>query len=272
MNRREFTKIFGMASVALPLIGRKVLAGTTPQWPHPAAQASVTITFHGMIAAAFGSPGRVSFGLLDAHHHTPKIEIAAVAGSQRNVMAVLGAEQLRGNHYFGAPGGCQRYLTSFPSDRFDLRHVPDFESAEMHGRKLTLLPDRMHGIIHVSSGLFYTAELSERPYRFVAADGSGKTLRFNRRTGEMAGKIQLQDGESFNVGPINIVAENGVNYEISVTNLPPIEMADLSHWAMYYDVIGERVTPYVPQAILPASYRPTPIVCAVGVFGQSSLS
>ena len=57
----------------------------------------VMINFDGMIALAMGDPNRVSAGILDAHHHSPRMVISRVNGNGNSeVIATLEAKQLRG--------------------------------------------------------------------------------------------------------------------------------------------------------------------------------
>jgi hypothetical protein len=244
----------------------------------PREDATVSFSFDGLMAICFGNPERVSVGLLDAHHHTPEITITRFKGDEKSVFAVLKGEQLRETLYVEvdkASNIVERYYGESMDDPNDFRWNIDLEG-DLHQRKLYVKEDKLFGKIHFSSGLFFANNLSEEKFRFYAADNSGKVLPFNRRVAAPAAKINLGMGDSLLIRggkePIRLLAEPGVRYEITVHNMPPADMANMDHWLFYYDVIGTKVTPYMPVMTKKAAFSPRPLMCEPAVFSKSMLN
>ncbi|MEW6732321.1 MAG: hypothetical protein AB1489_13410 [Acidobacteriota bacterium] len=245
---------------------------------NPSAEANVTISFDGLMALCFGNPDRVSVAILDVHHHTPTLMVREVINNRRTVIATLKSEQLRGTLYIdleNRSAGVSKYLsTAMQQDPNDFRWNIDMEG-DLHQRELQLKEEKLFGKIHIGMGLFYAANLSEERVRFLAADGSGKALPFNRRVATPAAKINLINGQAMVImngkDKIRLVGREGVGYEIAITNEPPAEMASMDHFTYYYDFIGVNVTPYNIALAHKASFAPFPLSCMSIVFGKSQL-
>lgn len=236
---------------------------------------NVTITFDGLMALAMGWSDRVSVGILDVPHHSPQLTITRIKGSQRQTVATLGAEDLRGNlsiYLEGAESAVSRYLPS-PSmtDPADFRWNIDMET-DLFQKQLYIQEGKLWGKIHISHGEFYSRNLSGERYRFASRDG--KLLSFDRRVGEPAAALDLQSGQvltiSGNGDSWRLQAAGGIRYEIAITNEPPASMANMDHFLFYYGILGEKVTPYQP-VMMEKVYFPPPMMCGAVVFGRSSL-
>ncbi|MEW6737208.1 MAG: hypothetical protein AB1489_38340 [Acidobacteriota bacterium] len=226
----------------------------TPTQPlKPTDDASVKISFDGMIAIMMGNPERVTAAFLDVCHHTPTITITRVRNQQRTVIATLQGEQLRGTVQIDIESATsairsnrQRvskyYAASVSNDANDFRWTVDFEK-DLHPlyRPMQIKEEKLFGKIHINTGLFYADNLSEEIYHFVAADGSGKALPFQRQIATVAAQVILNNGESLvingNNEDIRFSSEYSIQYEVAITNTPPPNMANVDHWLYYYDII-----------------------------------
>jgi len=94
-SRTTFLSLFFLIVVALSITVSSNSSATAPL-PSPRQDATVSFSFDGLMAICFGNPARVSAGLLDVIHHTPKLAITRIEGNKRSNLAVLRAEQLRG--------------------------------------------------------------------------------------------------------------------------------------------------------------------------------
>jgi hypothetical protein len=243
---------------------------------NPHAPATVTMSFDGLIAVCFGDPTRVSAGFLNVAHHSPNITITKVENGQQSTIAVLKDQELSDTLYLdieGSESGVRTYQTD-SSDEKDFRWNIDLES-DIHQRQLYIKEEKLLGKLHISTGLFYADHLSEKPVRFFAADNSGNMLPFNRRIGEPAGKINMNSGDALVLKSkkvnLRLVSTPGISYEISITNLPPANMASMNHWLFYYDFINADVKHYAPVMINKAAYAPRPMICTAAVFSKSRL-
>ncbi|MEW6734617.1 MAG: hypothetical protein AB1489_25050 [Acidobacteriota bacterium] len=245
---------------------------------NPREDATVTMTFDGLMALCMGNPERVSVGILDVHHHTPTLTVSKVAKGRKAPLATLKGEQLRGTLHIdveGASADVNKYISpAMEKDPNDFRWTVDLES-DLHQRELHLKEERLFGKIHIGAGLFYSRELSTEPFRFFAMDGSGKALPFNRRVGEPAAKVNLSNDQALVIRTsqqtIRLLGESDATYEIVITNEPPAEMANLDHWMFYYQIIGEGVTTYTPVMVQKTSYAPRPFLCSAAIFSKSQL-
>lgn len=261
--------------LVLILLGSFSVAGrSVAPNPHPQQEATISILFDGLQAVAMGNPERVSVGILDAHHHTPQIKIEKIANNSRSLVALLKGEALHRTLYFDVASGAQG-ITKFnaPGHENDFGWNLDMES-DLYQQKLYLKDNAFVGKLHLSAGLWYATNLTDQRVQFVTE--YGKMAAFNRKLGTPAAKINLVEGDALvirgGVEPIRLVAEQGVRYEMEITNLPPVELADIQHFAHYYDVIGAKVTAYEPVVVKKAAFRPVPLICESVVFSRSTLN
>ncbi|MEW6733895.1 MAG: hypothetical protein AB1489_21390 [Acidobacteriota bacterium] len=241
-------------------------------------QATITISFDGLMALCMGSPDRVSVGVLDAHHHTPRLIVTKIQNGKRSTIATLQDEQLRGTWFIdvlGAQPGISKYYTSTPeSDKNDLKWAIDFN--ELYKQPLTIKEEKLFGKIHISAGMFYTRALTEMKYRLFATDSAERKLDFDRQIGYVGAMIDMGLGDVLvlhqRTRKIKLIAEQDTRYEISLTNVPPPTHGNIDHFLYYFDVIEERLTRYVPVAGSRAAFEPSPSICGSAVFGNSTLS
>jgi hypothetical protein len=269
--------IFACAIFALSLTAQSnTRGGLLPI--NPREQASVTISFDGLMAICFGDAARVSAGILDVHHHIPLIKVEKVTGTQRTLVAQIKGEELRGVAYIdvensGSRGVSRYFANSMAEDKNDFRWTIDMES-DLHQRQLYIKEDRLFGKIHFTSGLFYANKLSEEKVKFQSAKGN--ELPFNRQVAEPAAKLNLNVGETLVIKTedrtLRLPAERDICYEIAITNTPPADMANINHWLFYYDLLEQSVTPYEPVMVKKAAYYPPPVMCAAAVFSRSKLN
>ncbi|MEW6737256.1 MAG: hypothetical protein AB1489_38580 [Acidobacteriota bacterium] len=245
---------------------------------NPSAEANVTISFDGLMALCFGNPDRVSVAILDVHHHLPTMTVSKIVNGHRSLVTVLNGRQLQGTLYIDVENrhtGVSKYMAaSMHNDPNDFRWNIDMEM-DLYQRELQLKEEKLFGKIHISTGLFYAVDLSKERVRFLATDGSGKMLPFNRQVATPAAKLNLLTGQALIIrsrnGDLRLVAEPAVQYEISITNEPPAEMASIDHFTYYYDFIGVEVTPYNITLLEKAALNPRPLVCQSVVFGKSQI-
>jgi hypothetical protein len=240
---------------------------------------NVTMSFDGMEALFFGTPERVSVGMLAAHNHTPKITVTKITGNERTIVAQLSGTQLRKPIFIDAEGlaatGVARYLTENKElDPYDARWMIDFN--ELYPQRLTIKEDRLFTKVHISSGLFYSEQLSKERARFFAADGSQKTLKVNRRMAQPAAKLNLSNGDkliiSGNFEPIKLVGTANVQYQIDITNLPPKNAMSMDHFLHYYEIVAEPLEKYVPVLSFKTAFTPYPALCPPVYFSSSIIA
>ncbi|MBL8148518.1 MAG: hypothetical protein JNN15_01150, partial [Blastocatellia bacterium] len=161
------------------------------------------------------------------------------------------------------------------SDERDFSWTFDIER-EIYQRKLKIKENAFLGKIHFNTGIFYTTKLSDEKLKFIAADGSGKSLPILRRIGQPAARIDLDHGQELLISglaePLKLKAEYDTNYLVTVYNLPPPEMANLNHFLMYYDIIDEKLTKYEPVAVKQSFTGGGGSMCLPKIFGESGLN
>ncbi|MEW6736412.1 MAG: hypothetical protein AB1489_34285 [Acidobacteriota bacterium] len=239
---------------------------------NPREEASVTMTFDGLMALCMGNPERVSVGILDVHHHTPQLLVSKIANGRKAPLATLKGEQLRGTIYIdveGASAQVGRYLApSMQNDPNDFRWNIDMEG-DLHQRELHLKEEKLFGKIHIGAGLFYAHNVSEEKVRFFAADGSGKVLPFNRKVAEPAAKLNLVKGQVLVIRGeeenIRILPTDEAYYEVAIANLSPDNMASLDHFLYYYEALSIKVTRY--ESVI----APRPIFCSAVIFNRTEI-
>lgn len=244
---------------------------------HSQLTGNVAITMDGLLAVTMGAKDRASVGILDVHHHTPMMKIDKIGSGQRSTLATLTAEQLHGTLSISVEGETPAVSRYLPADAYadpsDFRWNIDMES-DLFQRQLYLKESALAGKIHISSGLFYSRNLSEEKYRFFSPDG--KSLPFNRQVGEPAATLQLEAGQALTVTgkgvDIRLAEQPGLRYEIAISNEPPPAMANMDHFLYYYTAIGNgNVLPHYQPVMVQKAYYPPPTVCGSIIFSKSTL-
>jgi hypothetical protein len=267
-SRRDFL----LSSLVIPAFSKLNFAGQSrvasgSQAFTVRSQGVATINFDGMIALAMGNPNRVSAGILDAHHHTPKMVVTRVSGNSNGretdseVIATLDAKQLKGGLFIDlqaatrAAEKCQvsKYYSSagVRGDKNDLRWRIDFN--ELYGgRELHIDESKLWGKIHVNCGQWYASKLSEFKWRMVSADPArpAAALNFDRQVGSINSQIEMDRGDVLVIRgddvDLRLDGGNGYRYTIELTNLPPEDMSNIDHFLYYYEIIQEVLPRYVP--------------------------
>jgi hypothetical protein len=162
-------------------------------------------------------------------------------------------------------------------DKNDLRWGIDFNELYPNAGPLTIKENLLWGKIHINGGEWYTSALSDMKWRFFSNNGAGKALDFNRQIGSTSAQIPMDRGDVLvirggNDIDLRLTVEDGERYEVQVTNLPPKEMADISHFLHFYDVIEQDLPRYVPVMASRASFIPHPRLCEPVALGNSVLS
>ena len=236
----------------------------------------VKFTFDGLQAIAFGDPTRVSDGILDAHHHNPKIEIKQISnGKEKLIQTIEGKELYKKVLSVLVPNKQlhpQRYYSpDMTKDRTDFRWCLDIENDLF--QKQLYLKDNFLTKIHFNTGTFYAENVTENKYQFTAGS---KIHSFNRQIGRPMLKVELNSNEKLVISgldkEINLPYQVGTSYSISIANLPPQDMMDINHFSFYYDALKTDVPRFMPLAVKKATFRPAPIICDSIVFGKSTIN
>ena len=275
MKKTSFAVYFVICLIAAFAFSTAPQANVSAPPAHPRQDATVEITFDGLMALCLGDPSRVSVGILNVEHHRPELRITKVKSEQKTPVAIWRGE-LRDTLYLDVESHSQnvsRYQASAPAtDPNDFSWTVDLES-DLFQRELYVKEESLVGKIHINAGLFYGRNLSEEKFRFF--DNTGKALPFDRQVAEPAAKLNLAAGDALIIKSsketLRLAAEPGVRYQIEVTNLPPADMAAMDHWLYYYDVLGAKVTPYTPVMVKKAAFAPRPLLCLSAVFSKSRL-
>ena len=236
----------------------------------------VKFTFDGLQAIAFGDPTRVSDGILDAHHHNPKIEIKQISnGKEKLIQTIEGKELYKKVLNVLVPNKQlhpQRYYSpDMTKDTTDFRWCLDIEN-DLFQRELYLKEEKFYTKIHFQVGEFVTDHITDDKYQFVT---NTKIHSFKREVGFPAGHLQLQEKDSLVISglekDITLYYLNGVSYQVNITNLPPKDMMNMDHFVFYYDVLKTDVPRFMPIVAQKAAYFPRPYLCAATVLGRSSI-
>ena len=230
----------------------------------PSDSPDITLVFSGLFLIAFEKEKRFcQFGVIQAERHCLKIDIKKRASSLLDAPE-LSCKIPNENIHFEVtrrasgvdtyePGEFQR---NSRHDRRDFRWVLDFEGRELHNRQLPVRPGTLRRSVFVYNGLLYTRETQEvlirRPSHHATGtpDSEGHLPR-NQSVlicRSIGCDIYLTGQEEFlfKYGPdanysIRLKKEQGLSYEISVTNLCPSdeeqEPPDSSDFALYYEVL-----------------------------------
>jgi hypothetical protein len=236
----------------------------------------VKFDFDGLQALAFGDLSRVSDGILDVPHHSPNIEIKQLENGKEIVIATFQAEELKGkvlnvdltSNKEIAP--VRHYSSDMNKDTTDFRWCLDIEN-DLFQKKL-YLKDKFVTKIHFNTGVFYAENLTEDKYQFTVGDTINS---FNRQIGRPALKIELSENNSLVIAGlgknITLPYKPGLSYSISITNLPPENMASMEHFSFYYGVVKADVPQFMPSVVKKAAFKPRPILCEAVIFGKSSI-
>ncbi|MBL8149359.1 MAG: hypothetical protein JNN15_05480 [Blastocatellia bacterium] len=226
---------------------------------------TVTFEFDGMMGLFTGNGNRVSVGILNAHHHTPEITVYKVIAGEKREIARLRGEQLKRTVNVSVKSNASsklfrpsvyRALNGQASDERDFDWTLDMER-DLYKRKLRI-KDNFYGKIHFNSGIFFSSKLSDEMVKFISLDGKS-SLPFLRQIAKPANKIDLTNEQLLTIEglaePISLTAQDDVDYFVSITNLPPQEMANIDHFKFYYDVIDEQLPRYIPIQVKRSYFR-----------------
>jgi hypothetical protein len=243
-------------------------------------KSEVIFTFDGLQVLAFGNPNKVSNGILDVHHHTPKLEIKEIGKGREKIIASFEGKELyrkvlnisTSNSSNSSYKPSRYYSSDMNKDKKDFRWCLDLES-DLFQKQLYLKEDKLFTKIHFNVGTFFTSELIDGKYQFVAGS---KVHSFNREIGAPGARLELQQGNNLVISglddEVNLPYQIGVNYKIDITNLPPKEMASIDHFGFYYDILKDQsVSRFMPIAVEKGSYFPRPLLCEAVVLSKSRL-
>lgn len=237
----------------------------------------VKFTFDGLQAIAFGNADRVTDGILDVHHHIPKLEIKEIQKGKEKVIASFeGKELYKKVLNISIPNKLQKpsryYSADMSKDTRDFRWCLDIEN-DLFQKQLYLKEDKFYTKINFSIGEFITQQITKDKYQFAT---NNRLHSFNREIGTPAANLRLEKGDSLVITGLskNVVLSHSeqVSYLVNITNLPPEDMANIDHFAFYYDFVKAEVPQYMPNVVVKkASFRPGPMVCEAVIFGKSSI-
>ncbi len=263
--------------VFFAICGYVVMSGVNNGSVNADVKCEVNFHFDGLQAIAFGDSKRVSDGILDVHHHTPNIEIKQIKQGKETTIYNIKANELKGKALtISVPNnGLQPkkyYSPDMSKDTQDFRWCLDIES-DLFQKQLYLREDKLFCKIHFQVGEFFTNQLTEDKYQFVAGS---KLHSFNRRIGEPAARVQLGVGNNLVINgldrAINLPYVDGASYKVNITNLPPKDMMNMDHFAFYYDVVKTTTTQFMPVASKKVAFGPRPYICGAAIFGKSSIN
>ena len=238
----------------------------------------IKFSFDGLQALCFGDSTRVSDGILNVAHHTPKIEIKKIDHGKETIVNTITADQLK-NHTINISTTNQTskptryYSADMSKDTNDFRWCIDLES-DVFQKQLYLKEDKLFAKIHFNAGVFTASNLSTEKYKLFA--GETQHAGFNREIAEPAGSITLDQGSALQITGleqnISLPAQDGVDYAIAITNLPPLDHANLNHFLFYYDYLGANVPKFMLVETKKANYFPRPVVCNAIILSKSIIN
>ncbi|MEW6736199.1 MAG: hypothetical protein AB1489_33205 [Acidobacteriota bacterium] len=261
----------GATSVALTLF--YALSTVSADRATPPNNAAVTVHFDGLQLLCYGNEGRMTSVVLDAIHHSPTLTVTRIVEGKRSVVMTRKGDQLRMPWIIeveGAARPIERYqAASMYNDPKDWHWVMSLDEV-YPGRTFTIREEKPFGKVHFLAGTFHATKLSRLPVRFYAANGdNSQVLPFKRRAAAPAASIDLNPGEALLLRSerelLRFEVKEGVQYEVSLTNLPPPEHAGFDHFLYYYEVIQEPLPRYVPFYVEQAAFAPDPLFCGVVV-------
>lgn len=240
----------------------------------------VQFNFDGLQILAFGKPNKVSDGILDVHHHTPRIEVKAIEKGREKIIASFEGKELykkvlnisTSNPSNSSYKPSRYYSSDMNKDKKDFRWCLDLES-DLFQKQLYLKQDKLYTKIHFNVGRFFTSELIDGKYQFVAGS---KVHSFNREIGVPGARLELQQGNNLVINglddEVNLPYQIGVNYKIDITNLPPKEMASIDHFGFYYSALKDKnIIKYMPVRMSKLSFHPRPLMCEAVILGKSAI-
>ncbi|MBI4853652.1 MAG: hypothetical protein HY819_17810 [Acidobacteria bacterium] len=239
------------------------------------AKCEVKFMFDGLQAIAFGNPDKVTDGILDAHHHTPKIEIKEIQKGREKVIANFeGKDLYKKVLNISMPNSPHKpiryYSPNMNKDTSDFRWCLDIETDLF--QKQLYLKDNFFTKINFNVGTFYAENVTEEKYQFAVGS---KIHSFNREIGRPTLKVNMGKDDSLIIAglakEIKLAYQNGVNYSVSISNLPSKDMMSINHFVFYYDLMKTDVQRFMPLAVKKASFLPAPIICDSIVFGKSRI-
>ena len=232
----------------------------------PSDSPDITLVFRGLFLIAFEKEKRYcQFGVIQAERHCLKIDIKTRASSLRDAPE-LSCKIPAENIYFEVTRRASGVDTYEPGlfernrrhDRRDFRWVLDFEGRELHNHQLPVRAGTLKRSVFVYNGLFYTRDTEEviisRPSHHAAGAADVESILPQTQSGlickSVGCDIYLTEQEEFlfKYGPdanysISLKKEDGLSYEISVTNLcnEDVEQQaqqESSDFALYYEVLN----------------------------------
>lgn len=236
----------------------------------------VNFHFDGLQAIAFGNASKVTDGILDAHHHTPQIEIKKVTKKAEKVIYNIVGNKLHKKvlNVF-VPNKqvepVKYYSVNMNRDKQDFRWCLDIESDLF--QKQLYLKDNFLTKIHFNTGTFYAENVTQGKYHFTAGS---KMHSFNRQIGRPTVKVELSQNENLIISglseEIKLPYEVGASYSIVVSNLPSADMMSIDHFVFYYDLVKTNVPKFMPSPVAKAAFYPKPVICEAVVFGKSVIN
>jgi len=221
----------------------------------------VTIMFEGLMVF-HREAGGYELGILqDAPGHSFTINIESNPGGRRMVdvdhFKTLGNNwslELRGtsrvelaNIRLRSKGHSGRLDDNWKGQS-DFGWIMDMESAELHGRALTLIPGRLAPIIHLRNGELYTKFKADKLER---RQGTGEFSAFGFVAEVVALDIYIQRGEdlvlkvadSAKAGEIfSLPYDPLLSYRVGITNVPihrEQRSGEQSHFHLYYRLFSD---------------------------------
>lgn len=241
------------------------------------AKCEVKFMFDGLQAIAFGDSNKVTDGILDVHHHTPKLQIKQVEkGKEKIIFNIEGKDLYKKVLNVTVPNNGHKptryYSTNMSKDRTDFRWCLDIEN-DLFQKQLYLKEDKFYTKIHFQVGEFVTENIADGQYQFTSGS---KIHSFNREIGAPGAHMELQPSDNLIITgldkKISLPYQVGVSYKVEVTNLPPKEMANIDHFGFYYEYFEESVTRYMPIMVQKSAFVPRPLLCEAIVLGKSSIN
>jgi hypothetical protein len=230
----------------------------------PSDSPDITLVFKGLFLIAFEKDKRFcQFGVIQAERHCLKINIKTSASSLP-AAPELSCKIPDGDIHLEVTNRASGVDTYEPGrfernrrhDRRDFRWVLDFEGRELHNHQLPVRPGALKRSVFVYNGLFYARDTHEviirRPFHHTTGTAGDESLLPQTQSGlickSVGCDIYLTDQEEFlfKYGPdgnysIRLKKEQGISYEISVTNLCPEDVEPApgsSDFALYYEVLN----------------------------------
>ncbi|MBI4852836.1 MAG: hypothetical protein HY819_13665 [Acidobacteria bacterium] len=241
-----------------------------------ANKCEVKFMFDGLQAIAFGNPNKVTDGILDVHHHTPKLEIKEIQkGREKVIFTAEGKDLHKKVLNISTPNNPHKptryYSPDMSKDTSDFRWCLDIET-DLFQKQLYLKEDKFYTKIDFQVGEFITDHITDDKYQFVTGS---KIHSFKREIGTPAAYVLLKQGDSLIISglekDISLSYSNNTSYIVDITNLPPEDMANIDHFSFYYEAIKTNVPIYMPVVLKKSSFRPSPMVCDAVIFGKSDI-